>query len=198
MPNSGYDRIAAEYYDQGHQTSRNFDLATARALEREPFLPSPALFLKSEPEEGEHRSSCVSTLHKSFSSTVRSQCSSCSPENPRLLRVHADACKIPLIGGQFSAVVGFLVDPFMGLDFLAEAHRMLMPGGVALLTVPTLEWGEPLRNQLGIDVMTTRFRLLGTERTVVLPSLLHSKDRLEEMLRITGFLDVSVSRRVPF
>ena len=86
-----------------------------------------------------------------------------------------------------------MVDPFMGLDFLAEAHRMLTAGGLLLLTVPTIEWGAPLRNRLGIDVMTTRFKLLGTEKTVVLPSLLHPRDRLEEMLRMTGFLDIRMT-----
>src|ERR1700742_906745 len=28
------------------------------------------------------------------------------PREPSLIRIHADACRIPLVGGQFSAVVG--------------------------------------------------------------------------------------------
>jgi SAM-dependent methyltransferase len=193
MPNSGYDKIAAEYYLPGHQTSRNFDSATIAALASLQIAVPPGIVL----EVGAGRGRASEFLRADSSRIVQLDSSEAmlevQPREPSLLRIHADACKIPLIGQQFSAVVGFLVDPFMGLDFLAEAHRMLVSGGLLLLTVPTRAWGKPLREHLGIDLMTTRFRVLGTENTVTLPSLLHSSERLHDMLRLSGFTDIVIT-----
>lgn len=193
MPNSGYDRIAREYYDQGHQTSRNFDSATIDALRNRQFAPPDGLVL----EVGAGRGRAFEFLQIDRSLVVQLDSSelmlAVEPREQSSLRIHADACSMPLLGRQFAAVVGFLVDPFMGLDFLAEAYRMLIDGGLLLLTVPTLEWGRPLREELEIDIMTTRFKLLGTEKSVVLPSLLHTPERIEEMLRITGFVEIAVT-----
>lgn len=186
MPNSGYDGIAEEYYQPGHRTSRNFDEATTALLSRLRITVRDGSVL----EVGAGRGRALEFLDVDPSRVVQLDNSEAmlqlQPRERSLLRVHADACQIPLIGQQFSAVVGFLVDPFMGLDFLAEAYRMLVVGGLLLLTVPTRVWGKPLRDQLGIDVMTTRFKVLGTEKTLILPSLLHSPERLTEMLSLSG------------
>jgi SAM-dependent methyltransferase len=193
MPNSGYDTIAAEYYDPGHQTSRNFDAATTLLLSRLQIgvIGGPVL------EVGAGRGRAVEFLKVDASQVVQLDNSEAMLQlhhrEPSLLRVHADACAIPLIGQHFGAVVGFLVDPFMGLDFLAEAYRMLLPEGMLLLTLPTREWGKPLRDHLGIDVMTTRFKVIGREKTVILPSLLHSRERLHEMLLFSSFKNIEIS-----
>src|SRR5437764_10900298 len=94
MPNSGYDRIASEYYDQGHQTSRNFDVATVRALAREPFVRSPGLVL----EVGAGRGRASEFLRIDPGQVVQLDSSEpmleLQPREPSLLRVHADACRI--------------------------------------------------------------------------------------------------------
>lgn len=193
MPNSGYDQIALEYYRPGHQTSRNFDAATAAVLASRPVALPRGIVL----EVGAGRGRAQEFLHADPSRVIQLDNSAAMLElesrEPSLLRVLADACSIPLSPQQFSAVVGFLVDPFMGLDFLAEAHRMLVAGGLLLLTVPTKEWGAPLRERLRIDATTTRFKILGTEDTVVLPSLLHSKERLQAMLQLSGFTGIAIT-----
>jgi ubiquinone/menaquinone biosynthesis C-methylase UbiE len=115
-----------------------------------------------------------------------------SPREAALLQLHADACRIPVASNQFRAVTGFLADPFFGLDCLAEAYRVLVDGGQLLLTTPTKVWGEPLRKRLRIDIMTTRFKLIDTDEIVILPSIIHSKERITEMLEITGFTSISL------
>lgn len=193
MQPSAYDVIASEYYDTGHITSRNFDHATQLALRDHPFhVPDTGLVL----ELGAGRGRATEFLNLPAARIVQLDASAemltLPTREPSLLRVLADAQCIPLMSAQFAAVVGFLVDPFIGPRSVAEAHRMLVPGGRLLMTTPTQAWGTALRRKLNIDVTTTRFRLLGTEQTVVLPSLLHSPDELTSMLTSAGFRDISV------
>lgn len=192
MAESGYDLIASEYYDNGHITSRNFDEITKKALISVRLNVGNGLVL----ECGAGRGRAAEYLNLPSKQIVQLDASAemlnLKEREDCLLQVHADACSIPLSSEQFCGVVGFLVDPFLGLDFLKEAHRVLQSDGELLLTTPTNEWGEKLRKSLGIDTMTTRFKVLGSENTVVLPSNLHSKDRLVEMLNHIGFKEVKV------
>jgi ubiquinone/menaquinone biosynthesis C-methylase UbiE len=195
VPQSGYDQIASEYYDGRHITSRNFDRATQTALANQGFADTAPAGLVLEIGAGRGRS--TEFLNIPPSRIVQLDNSekmlSLNPREPCLVRVHADACRIPLVSHQFAAVTGFLVDPFLGLDSLAEAYRMLVDGGRLLLTTPTKVWGEPLRKQLKIDVMTTRFKLVAREGTIILPSILHSSERINEMLRLIGFRSIRVT-----
>ncbi len=192
MPRSGYDQIANEYYDARHVTSRNFDNATRCALETAPFPVRPGCLLEIGAGRGRVGeflgvdSSRVVQLDNSeamFELPGREECS---------LKVLADACHVPLVSRQCSTVVGFLIDPFIGLECLAEAHRMLVPDGGILLTLPTQRWGTTLRASLGLDVMTTRFKLVGTESAIVLPSILHAPAQLRQMMEIVGFRDIEI------
>ena len=193
MPQSGYDAVATEYYDSRHITSRNFDQTTSFALKHRKLASRNGLIL----EIGAGRGRSIEFLGVAPQRVIHLEISkemlNLPDREPCLIKVHADACEIPLASGQFSAVVGFLVDPFFGLNSLAEAWRMLVSGGELLMTLPTLQWGEPLRRRLAIDIMTTRFKLLGQEVAVKLPSLLHSKERIMEMLTLIGFSGVSIT-----
>lgn len=193
MPQSGYDIIANEYYDAGHVTSRNFDLTTKAALAQLPFPCDAGLVL----ELGAGRGRATEFLGVEKDRLIQLDSSEAMfalpNREPCGLKILSDACKIPLVSGQFAFVVGFLVDPFMGLDCLAEAFRMLTGRGKLLLTVPAKRWGDAIRSELGIDSMTTRFKILGTEQTVQLPSVLHTPNRIEEMLEMSGFRDISVT-----
>lgn len=198
MPQSGYDQIASEYYDERHITSRNFDRASQKALVDQRFIAPEALVL----ELGAGRGRTTEFLGIPPMRIVQLDNSERMLElehrEPCLLRLHADACRIPLASRQFQAVTGFLVDPFFGLDSLAEARRMLVDGGRLLLTMPTKVWGEPLRKRLKIDVMTTRFKVIGHEDIVMLPSLLYSKAQIHEMLYMTGFRSIEITdHRLP-
>jgi hypothetical protein len=191
VPQSGYERIASEYYDSRHKTSRNFDAVTRKALSGRGLIPADGLLL----ELGRGRS--TEFLGVTASRIIQLDSSAAmldlSDREPCLLKINADACSIPLVSRQFHAVTGFLVDPFFGLDSLAEAFRMLVDGGRLVLTMPTRVWGERLRKRLNIDVMTTRFKIIDREENVILPSLLHSADRIKEMLCMTGFRPASIT-----
>lgn len=193
MPNSNYNLIAKEYYDVAHKTCRNFDRATLAAFRSNPFSCSNGMIL----EVGAGRGRAIEYLGVEHSRIVQLDSSKAMFEleerEPCSLKVLADACDIPLVSKQFKYVVGFLVDPFMGLDFLGEAFRMLEDGGQLLFTVPTKTWGDALRSKLKIDHRTTRFKVLATEETVMLPSILNSEKQICEMLDISGFREISVS-----
>ena len=195
-PEFGYDLIAAEYYDDGHITSRNFDQTTVAALTHSPpALPQEGLILELGAGRGRSREflgvdpNRVVHLDKSLTML------SLPGREPCLLTVLADACDIPLGPEQFTVVTGFLVDPFLGLNCLREAHRMLRNGGELLFTTPTYMWGAPLRQRINLDIMTTRFRVLRSqkEEKVVLPSLLHTADQLKAMLVHAGFVDIEIT-----
>lgn len=198
MPQSGYDAIAKEYYSPEHITSRNFDKATKLALQQLPFSHSD---LDGKVLElGAGRGRVKEFLEIDASRVVQLDSSAAmldlDEREPCLLKVHCDACKIPFASQQFAFVVGFLVDPFMGLDCLAEAYRMLQTNGRMLLTVPTKQWGDSIRSILQVDRMSTRFKFIGTEKTVVLPSVLHSPERIHEMLEMTGFRDIKIANHM--
>jgi hypothetical protein len=84
----------------------------------------------------------------------------------------------------------------MGLQMLSEAHRMLVDDGQLLLTVPSATWGTTLRQHLGIDPMTTRFKLVECEKQVILPSLLYEAERIREMLELCGFKNIEIDGAV--
>jgi SAM-dependent methyltransferase len=194
MPKSSYDQIANEYYDPRHITSRNFDHATRAAFASNPFtVPESGLILEIGAGRGRANEFLGVPPQRLVQLDNSPTMFALRDRERSLLQVLADACDIPIASQQFSGVVGFLVDPFLGLNSLAEAFRMLADNGRLLLTVPTHEWGIELRTQLGIDPMTTRFRVLGTDRSVVLPSLLHTTERLRHMLIMTGFRDIKIS-----
>ena len=192
MPQSGYDEIAAEYYDDGHMTSRNFDVATRHAIAEwgMPYNGGKVL------ELGAGRGRATEYLGVARENLVQLDSSQAMFElqerEPCSLKVVADACKIPLASGQFNYVLGFLADPFFGLDCLAESHRMLEPGGSIFFTLPAYDWAITLRGVLLIDSMTTRFRKLETGEEVVLPSLVHTTNKIQEMLEFTKFRNIQI------
>lgn len=193
MPRSSYDEIAEEYYDDEHITSRNFDAATVNAIAEWgiPYNGEKVL------ELGAGRGRAIEYLGVDSEKLVQLDNSetmlSLLDREPCYLKVVADACNIPLASNQFGLVLGFLADPFFGLDCLAESYRVLQDGGRIFVTLPAHEWATKLRELIKIDVMTTRFRKLDSEEIVVLPSLVHTKSKIEEMLRFVGFKNIQVN-----
>jgi SAM-dependent methyltransferase len=183
---AAYDVIAGEYYDCAHVTSRNFDAATAVAAadwrERLPvgLVLEPGCgrgrvgeFLGVDPERVVQMDNSLAML-------------SLANREPARLRVLHDAEALPFPDEEFSSVVAFLCDGFLGLNFLSEAHRVLKPDGVLCGTTPSYEWGAALRELLEIDVMSTRFVLQGGGRALV-PSFVYRETQLKEMLELAGF-----------
>jgi SAM-dependent methyltransferase len=112
---------------------------------------------------------------------------------PCALRLHADATNIPLFEGQFSTVVGFLSDAFLGLSFFREAHRMLKHGGGLILTTPSYEWGEALRGTEEPRRSEARFKTVANQQVTV-PSTLVPTEQLKSMLRYCGFAQIVVTK----
>lgn len=181
-----YDVLAAEYYDAGHITSRNFDATTkVAATDWRDGLPEGLVL-----EPGAGRGRVGEFLGAPPDRVVQLDSSANMLALPdreaALLRVLHDAEELPFPDAEFGCVAAFLCDGFLGLNFLHEAKRVLKPGGVLYGTTPSYEWGSKLRELLGIDTMNTRF-VLTSGRQILAPSFLYRQAQLREMLIRAGF-----------
>lgn len=182
-----YDQIAGEYYDAFHKTCRNFDETTLRAIEPvHTRIPLDGLIL----DIGCGRGRCVEYLSVDSNRIIQLDNSlamlELSPREDCLIQILHDAERLPFIDTRFACVTSFLCDTFFGLNFLAEAFRVLITGGLFLATMPSFEWGMALRRELSIDSSETRFKTMaGSEIRV--PSVLVPIDLLVAMLEKVGF-----------
>lgn len=189
-----YDEVAAEYYDNAHVTSRNFDdVTTAAVAGWAARLPSGLVL-----EPGCGRGRVGEFLGVEGDRVVQLDSSpamlALTDREPCMLRVLHEAEDLPFSAGEFSSVVAFLCDGFFGLGFLAEAHRVLRSGGVLCGTIPAQEWAVALRELIAIDVMSTRFIIRSGERVTV-PSFAYPEEQVGQMLRAAGFsAEVAVRR----
>jgi SAM-dependent methyltransferase len=195
MINAPYDQIAAEYYDPCHKTCRNFDHTTVVAFEAlRSRSPVDGLVL----DVGAGRGRCKEFLGIDPKRVIHLDNSSVmlalQPREESLLRILHEAETLPFCDFQFSCVMAFLCDAFLGLNFLAEVYRVLLPGGSFVATTPSYEWGIALRKELRISPSVTRFITKGGTQVVV-PSVLIPGDKLLEMLKHVGFKQSKVQLR---
>lgn len=184
--NCGYDIIAEEYYDTFHKTCRNFDYTTAVALKNNPIeFTEKGLVL----EVGCGRGRCNEFLGIEHNRIVQLDSSlkmlSLKDREDCLLKIHADATSVPLFDEQFSAIIGFLVDPFMGFNFIKEAYRLLKRNGLFFITTPAFKWGNSLRGEE--ERYIARFLEKGNRGCVDLPSILYKTKTLRKILKYSGF-----------
>jgi len=183
---AGYDVLADEYYDASHKTSRNFDQTSAEALkDTGTALPAEGLVLEVGAGRGRAGEFLGTGGHRVIQLDNSAKMLTIEPREPCLLRILHRAEELPFLEQTFSAVVAFLCDPFLGLDFLAEAYRVLREGGLFVATTPAYEWGAPLREQLNIGSATTRF--FTRSGTVLAPSVLVKREQLARMAETAGF-----------
>jgi SAM-dependent methyltransferase len=189
-----YDSLAAEYYDDRHTTSRNFDDTTTEAVRSLGWRMPRGLIL----EPGCGRGRCREFLGLDSKTVVQLDNSAAmlaiKPREDSLVRVLHDAEELPFADAQFAGVAAFLCDAFLGLNFLSEARRVLATGGLLVGTTPTLEWGIALRDTMGIDPMTTRF-VLNNGKGIHAPSYLYPDEELRELLNAAGFDEMSIQTR---
>lgn len=188
MKFAAYDQIAGEYYDAFHKTCRNFDQTTVKALESvRSQIPPRGMIL----DIGAGKGRCVEFLGVDSNRIIQLDNSHpmlvLSPREQCLIRIQHEAEQLPFLDNEFSCVAAFLCDPFLGLDFLSEAYRVLSPGGIFLATTPAYDWSISLRRGIPIESSETRFKTLaGSEIRV--PSVLVVRERLVEMLHRAGFV----------
>lgn len=192
MTDAPYDKIAEEYYDEAHKTSRNFDHTTRVALEAlKNQIPDEGMVL----DVGAGRGRCNEFLGIDPKRVVQLDNSpamlNVQPREDCLLRIVHDATDLPFLDGEFACVTAFLCDPFLGLSFLYEVYRVLTVGGLFIATTPSHKWGTALRAELKIDQSQTRFvRYRAKEekdKKVIVPSVLIPKIQVQEMLEHVGF-----------
>jgi SAM-dependent methyltransferase len=187
-----YDTIAEEYYEATHKTSRNFDRSTAAATESlRDRVPADGLVL----DIGAGRGRCNEYLGIDPKRVVQLDSSQrmlqVEPREIAALRIVHSADSLPFLDRQFSCLTSFLCDPFLGLNFLAEAHRVLEDRGLLIATTPAFEWGSALRAKLEIDLLSTRF--ITRHGKLVVPSVLVPIRQLREMLKQAGFSEEKFS-----
>jgi SAM-dependent methyltransferase len=191
-----YDLLAEEYYDPIHKTCRNFDSATVAALQSvKDRVPRDGLVL----EVGCGSGRCNTFLKIDPSRIVQLDASremlALKNREKCLLRVHGDAASIPLFDAQFEAVIGFLADPFIGLQFFAEAWRVLRPGGLLLVSTPTPDWGHTLRGTEEPEASYATF-LTKTNKQVQVASTLIPRERLESMLQLLNYSQIAITHHL--
>jgi SAM-dependent methyltransferase len=191
MNSYGYEQIAAEYYDAFHKTCRNFDVATKAALATHPVqIAGAGLVLEVGCGRGRAGEFLGIPEERIIQLDVTREMLALEPREKSILRIHADATSVPIFDAQFEYVVGFLIDPFIGLAFFAEAYRLLKPGGILVATTPSAEWGFALRGRVDADAASTARFITKKKETVEVPSTLVPVRRIEEMLLFSGFHEI--------
>lgn len=189
----GYDVLARDYYDSSHVTSRNFDYTTEAVLAEHPVnLPDKGLVLEVGCGRGRSNEYLGIQVQRIIQLDSSGQMLALKDRELSTLRVHSDAAAVPISDGQFISVVGFLIDPFIGLNFFSEAYRLLQSAGLLFATTPSAEWGHTLRDVLEIEASYARFVTKDGD-TVIVPSTLIPVDQLSDMLKHSGFQDVSIT-----
>jgi SAM-dependent methyltransferase len=189
---AAYDDLASEYYSDRHVTCRNFDVTTITALKSIcPQVPSDGLVLDVGAGKGRVNEFLGVDPTRTIQLDSSANMLALDDREESLLRVWDDVTDMPFYDGQFSCVAAFLFDPYVGLNFLGEVHRVLRAGGLFIGTNPSAKWGHTLRDDLGIDRNETRFVDVNgvTRRT---PSLLVPTERLAEMVRYCGFSNITI------
>lgn len=187
-----YDVIATEYYDNAHKTSRNFDQTTIAALQNlRSRIPPDGLILDIGAGKGRSSEFLGVDSKRVIQLDISRAMLEIQPREDCLLRVVHNAEDLPFLDSQFSCITSFLCDPFLGLNFLSEVHRVLSDNGLFIATTPSFEWGDTLRPEIQLDKRSTRFVTKKGDRVIV-PSVLVTNEHLAEMLVYVGFEDLHI------
>lgn len=184
-----YDPIASEYYTPRRVTSRNFDAATREALTALAWPQQDLPFLECGAGRGRTREYLgVTSVGYQLDSSIEMLL--IGDREPSSSRICADSFRIPFRSSSFGLVTAWLFDAFNSAAFFKEVHRVLCDGGDFLGSVPSAQWGQTLRQQLGMPSDRTRFERKDGE-VVEVPSYLIEESELEKMTCTAGFTEYS-------
>lgn len=187
----GYDAIAPEFTEDLRVTTAYFHtLSGPFWLEmRDNRLIGQGSYLEVAPGRGWLADYLDLPPHYSYRGLELSQVM--RRLNPRADQIDiGSAASMPYRSATFDGVLGSLVDPFLNASFLAEAHRVLRPGGWLAFTTPASDWAMALRGEVGA-YQTTFVRSDGSPTNV--GSACSDPTQLREALGILGFANVQVT-----
>lgn len=187
----GYDAIAQEFTDELRVTTAYFHHLSTPFWRwvRDRWLAEGETYLEVAPGRGWLTDILEWTRKHGYrglelSAVMRSL-------NPRASQIDlGSAASMPYGREAFTGVFGSLVDPFLNANFLAEAMRVLKPGGWLALTTPAAEWATALRGDTGF-YQTTFVRSDGSSTTV--GSACISSSQLQSALSLLGFVNIEIS-----
>jgi len=188
---ASYEEIAAEYYDERHITSRNFDAALS-ALAGSWTCPLPARgpVLELGAGRGTVERYCGVPEHRVVQSDLSWSMLSLQPREPCAQRTQCDAGRLPFADAAFSGVAAFLFDPYNTPPVYHEIARVLADRGVFVGSLPHHTWGCALRRLRGHSLNTARF-VTSSGRRIELASFLSPHHEIHARLRRCGLKLIS-------
>lgn len=187
---AGYDAIAPEFTDDLRVTTAYFHILS------EPFwlgvrddrLTTQGRFLEVAPGRGwlaDHLRWPAGCTYRGLELSPMMR-----ELNTRAEQIDiGSAAAMPYDDCTFDGVIGSLVDPFLNANFLAEALRVLRPGGWFAFTTPSSAWAKALRGD-GAAYETQFIRSDGSSATV--SSACIAPPRIRGALDVLGFEAVQV------
>jgi hypothetical protein len=88
----------------------------------------------------------------------------------------------PFRDSEVDLIVASLADPYNGLPFWVEVSRIVHPTGCIVLTAPTFEWAQSVRDSG--EISTARFQTV--DGVVVVPSNVVTAGQQEELSAQAG------------
>jgi len=105
------------------------------------------------------------------------------------IAIVADARTLPVLESAFDGAFASLCDPYNTVEFLAEARRVLKPGGRLLMTVPNHTW---VRHNQAREGVKDEAVIIGRTGRVVVPSFVNQPSVQVDLLHKCGFDRVDV------
>jgi len=103
----------------------------------------------------------------------------------------ATGSALPLDDASIDVATAFMGDPFNTPETWRELARVIRPGGLALLTMPSFEWANTFRStSLGERIGAALF-VVEARDEIHLPSHVMSRPEQEKMVQSTGFTPVA-------
>lgn len=181
-----YEDLADEYYDeQAHPTIALLRGGSQAALEA--FASSLLLVGTLFAEVGSGRGMLHNFAHGRHVISF--------DLNPGMLRhapgfgVVGDATALPVLDATFDGLFASLCDPYNTPRFLAEARRVLRPGGRLLMTVPNHAW---VRHNQAHEGILNAAVVVGRRGPIIVPSYVRAPDEQIQLLADHGFASVKV------
>jgi SAM-dependent methyltransferase len=190
---SSYDEVADEYYDRKrHPTCSNFNYLSRLYIGSKLSGLDAASTVVEVGAGDSSVAPLIQTQGRSLTNLVITDASLGMLRHSRKWEpfgatVHiCDATSMHSADASIALVVAGLGDPYNTPEFWKEIHRILMPGGQVIFTVPSFEWAVRFRGTVNpVSACGAEFELRDG-RTVLVPSFVYPLERQIEMIENAG------------